>query len=345
MDAFALLMRRPAAAAGSGAAGQKRARPAESVGDAVVDLSRDDDSDGDCDRGAAAVANKVPRRVPTLLSGAPPKRLVLIRHGETNGYHLRDTDLSPVGRAQAGALGTYSALAGVEAVVVSPLTRALQTAVLAFAHGRQLDARLLPGGGTSGGSALVPPDGGAADSNSSAAVSTSSQQSSSALPALPLYVTHLARELAGTKGDVGTDWRAHHPSSGAAVPAASSSSSATAGRPVPPELRPLLPTLAGLPQRWWALHHSGTAAAGGKASASPSSSSASSPADDGAAQAQLAPESRESLRRRVAALRDALRALPHRTVAVVAHAHTLRELGQLPSALGFCEVRVVSLAM
>lgn len=322
MDAFALLMRRPAAGSDGGSGvGKKRPRAAEPADAAVVDLTRDD-GDNAGDREGDAVAT-VPRP-PALLGGAPPKRLVLVRHGETNGYHLRDTDLSPAGRAQASALRAHAALSSVEAVVVSPLTRALQTAVLAFAHGRQLDVRHLPGGRGGGMSA------GAADTTTTAVTVASSSTYSAALP---LYVTHLARELAGTKGDVGTDWRLHHQGDGTAVSAP--------GRPVPPELRPLLPVLAGLPPQWWAQHLSGATLT--SSSQGPSSSSSSSAAS--ASPAEAVHESRESLRRRVAALRDALRALPHRTVAVVAHAHTLRELGQLPSAMGFCEIRIVSLAM
>ena len=73
------------------------------------------------------------------------KEVILVRHGESlaNRTHgsvrqldlgLKDAKLTNEGRRQAEALQKHNDLAGVQVVICSPLSRALQTACIAFAH-------------------------------------------------------------------------------------------------------------------------------------------------------------------------------------------------------------------
>lgn len=310
--------------------GRKRPRPTHEGrcdGPEVIELSDDDDDGGGGGAPTSAAAASPPppqpsppRRLAPLFTaaGAPqpkPKRLILIRHGVTEGYHIIDTPLSPEGRRQAAALGVgCEHLRQLDAVVVSPLRRALQTAVLALGQAWELQPVLLgeaaPG---AGGEPAAPPRGAPGRRR------------------LPMYVTPLARERLSTRGDVGTDW---------APPAASGGGGAGAP-PTPAELRPLVaPVLARLDRGWWARHHHVTLSA-----AAPAPVPAPRPPAGDASASALPPgalrEPTDAFRRRVAALGAALRALPHGTVAVVAHAHTLRELAGSARLLGFCEVQVL----
>merc|ERR1712224_489287 len=73
------------------------------------------------------------------------QRVVLVRHGEgehnaTRNYKLIDPHLTEKGIIQARSLSGHPLFNGVELIVVSPLTRAVQTALEAFGprppHGR-----------------------------------------------------------------------------------------------------------------------------------------------------------------------------------------------------------------
>ena len=79
------------------------------------------------------------------LSG-PTKKLILIRHGESQGQaaksnglnrkrdaSLRDADLTGKGIKQAKNIRDHMPIEEVDLVIVSPLTRALRTALLGFA--------------------------------------------------------------------------------------------------------------------------------------------------------------------------------------------------------------------
>lgn len=74
--------------------------------------------------------------------------LILIRHGETEwsqlGRHtgLTDVPLTPAGRAAAIALKPALAGRDIVAALVSPATRAIETATLAGLSGAQIDADL-----------------------------------------------------------------------------------------------------------------------------------------------------------------------------------------------------------
>lgn len=73
------------------------------------------------------------------------KEVVLIRHGESianrtrgsvrqHDLGLKDAKLSGEGQRQAEALQKHKDLSGIQVVICSPLSRALQTACIAFAH-------------------------------------------------------------------------------------------------------------------------------------------------------------------------------------------------------------------
>ena len=76
-------------------------------------------------------------------AGAGPRRLLLIRHGHTEcfetGLAARDDPLSATGKAQAAHLSassarSLSAVSQVTTVLVSPLARALETALIIFGN-------------------------------------------------------------------------------------------------------------------------------------------------------------------------------------------------------------------
>ena len=361
--AFAVLM---GARKSPPSAGKKREHKGSDAGDddEVVILDEDGESQG------SAIANVRPSiSIPRPIGSVDGrKKLILVRHGATQGYHLRDTGLSDEGRAQAGGLFSKHKhlFEGIEAIVCSPLTRALLTMAIGFGRQYALDLRI----GLNNALTRLPGE--------DTAVSVDSA------PSIPVYVTALAREKLGTRGDVGSDWSefsARHPASsgGSSSTAVSVGTESSMGRRrYPPELQPLLPFLAQhFASPWWAEHHDGKKLLKGstrKASAavntkvdceadvrqslSDSSSSlllssavshtSSSLTAKGKGTAEtgdadIPRESSESLRRRVAALRDFIRALPHRTIAIVAHAHTLKELSQSSKMLGYCEVQVMTL--
>lgn len=79
---------------------------------------------------------------------APPTKVLFCRHGEVETHMVgsfigrTDTPLSDLGRHQAEAIGAYLGDAPIDAIVSSPLRRALDTAApLARALGQKLDVR------------------------------------------------------------------------------------------------------------------------------------------------------------------------------------------------------------
>ena len=77
----------------------------------------------------------------------PPSRIFLLRHGQgehnATGRDIRDALLTKQGEEQASSwMGTVPTL-GVEVVLISPLRRAIQTALLAFQQGRGTPRLLL----------------------------------------------------------------------------------------------------------------------------------------------------------------------------------------------------------
>jgi len=74
--------------------------------------------------------------IPAQMTSAGPSRVLLLRHGQSETNAMRrdmpDPPLTELGRVQAvawkGAIGRF----GAECVLVSPLRRALETALLAF---------------------------------------------------------------------------------------------------------------------------------------------------------------------------------------------------------------------
>ena len=79
---------------------------------------------------------------------ASPRRLLLIRHGHTlsveTGLDMRDDPLSHAGRAQALHAAASAALAPVTLVLVSPLARALETALLMFSARPDVTLHITP---------------------------------------------------------------------------------------------------------------------------------------------------------------------------------------------------------
>lgn len=69
-------------------------------------------------------------------AAAGPSRVLLLRHGQSEAQStktdVRDAPLSDLGRVQAAAWRGKIGALGAEAVLVSPLLRALETALLAF---------------------------------------------------------------------------------------------------------------------------------------------------------------------------------------------------------------------
>ena len=110
----------------------------------VIDLTADDDSQQAgqaADPGQTSPVKAGPQRVPKrarasiapiFKKGKRSIRLLLIRHAHTQGYHIPNTPLSADGVQQAIELGTLLAEHDFQAVIVSPLMRAMQTACIAL---------------------------------------------------------------------------------------------------------------------------------------------------------------------------------------------------------------------
>jgi len=227
------------------------------------------------------------------------QRLVCIRHAMTVGYHVRDTPLAAEGRAAAATLLTrrhYRWVDEVEAVVVSPLTRALQTAMLAFCAAYDLHSGAAGGAGTP----PAPTDTGSGRCRRS----------------VPLLVQPLVRERRATMGDVGSE--------GAVLATVSA-------------FRPAAPQLVALPPTWW-LDPGGSGRGTRAAPAAAHTSTATSTAASSALPPDVPTESAAALTARVAAVRQWLRSLPYRTIAVVSHANFLAALGDTPTRLPYCGV-------
>jgi broad specificity phosphatase PhoE len=119
----------------------------------------------------AAVRTVSPPLVPSTLYPATSGHYVyLIRHGESNGQlvnsmqrrgdlSLVDCGLSALGQQQARSMKERHNLPPMDMILSSPLTRALQTAVLAFPTATQIfvnyDLREF-GGGNKGGRSIIP---------------------------------------------------------------------------------------------------------------------------------------------------------------------------------------------
>jgi broad specificity phosphatase PhoE len=200
----------------------------------VVDLTGSGGSDSDDGDEATGAPPLPPRRDaftalmrgPTTGSTSGPVRtLYCIRHAARQHYTTVDAELTHAGRRDAAALLSRShagvplstLLQGVRAVVVSPLTRTLQTAVLGFSTWRYR-AELLLHAPLTGAAAAVPDDGGGA------------------ADVVRLYIAPLAREHVTTPCCEGRDRR----------PGA-----AAGGPPLPDELSHLAPHLHRLPRGWW----------------------------------------------------------------------------------------------
>ena len=84
-----------------------------------------------------ATRQQIPSAAANTNTAASARRVVLIRHGE--GLHnvrqsqgAIDPRLTPNGQGQAKAIGMRCAKEGFELLIVSPLSRAVETAALAF---------------------------------------------------------------------------------------------------------------------------------------------------------------------------------------------------------------------
>lgn len=211
-------------------------RPDGSPGDGVVDLTGGIDDDGD-DGATSTAARLLPRRDafaaimrrPRAECSAPARTLYCIRHAAREHYLTVDAALTPAGRRDAAGLLTRShagvplsaLLEGVRAVVVSPLTRTLQTAVLGFSAWRcRAELLLPPQPPTAGAGAAAAADGAAAPTDDGA---------------VRFYIAPLAREHVTTPCCEGRDRRP----------------GAVSGPPLPEELAPLAPHLHRLPRGWW----------------------------------------------------------------------------------------------
>lgn len=332
----------------------------------VVDLTRDDD-DESVTRRATTTISTIATVAPMFRAVAerPPRRtLILLRHAVTQGYHLRDTPLSAEGARAARATRVFTA-ARPDVVVCSPLTRALQTLLLAHAGDAAAPALSvswpLAGGGCGGAFVVdaapppLPPHGTAAGSGETPCVRT----------ALPVLVTPLARERLSTRGDEGR-------------PGPALAADAALGR-----LRgALLAAGRHLEDGWWLARHGPRAAAAGWAGSAVSDAAAGgggaaladaaagaaaacgggtpsadrvaaaqdSPDHDAATAPAVAPvhvvprEAGVDFKRRVAALLALLRSLPpaYSRVLIVGHAVLFRELAGVD--LGFCGFAEVRLA-
>ncbi|CAK0847225.1 unnamed protein product, partial [Prorocentrum cordatum] len=86
---------------------------------------------------SAVPRSRSPPAMPGDAAEGPPQRVWLVRHGEgthnaTGRGGVLDPPLTPAGEEQAAALRGHPELQRCELLVVSPLRRAVQTAVAAF---------------------------------------------------------------------------------------------------------------------------------------------------------------------------------------------------------------------
>jgi len=210
----------------------------------VIDLTADGDaataeedsgiSSQEEKRKAAAGLHK-PSRIPIapiFKKGKRPIRLLLIRHAHTQGYHLPNTPLSADGVQQALELGATLATHTFDAVIVSPLMRALQTACIALGRYQQIlqvhaaANRTVKHPPTPPLSGALPPTLSSlaralgnhaaakrsenqhviqqsAGASGSSAASFAAAASGTAGPAVRVVVAPVLREALGTMGDVG----------------------------------------------------------------------------------------------------------------------------------------------
>lgn len=137
-----------------------------------------------CDAGAAST----PRNdIAPLFQRSASRQLICIRHGHTLGYHAVDTGLSEEGRSQAASLlHTVPSVADVDAIICSPLTRAMLTCCIAFAAHKHVE--LSSRSASAGATGYAEEPGASAHSNRRR---------------LPIFVTPLVAERLATVGDVG----------------------------------------------------------------------------------------------------------------------------------------------
>lgn len=253
-----------------------------------------------------------------------PVRLVLVRHARPTSYSVPDPPLRPEACAAARAAGAQPAIAAAiaqaDAMFVSPLLRALQTAVCITAGRRRVHVQQAPALWI-GTSSTV-----AAGDAAEALSSTDEENAEADDPALSVFVCPWLRELRGTPGDT------------------------VAGMPARSALPlPLWTAVRWLPAGWcvqdggqssgqvnvrlvrqaWRAGEEQRGSAGVAASGACSSSAA--PTDR---------ETRASLRHRIGAVRAAVRLYAEQhgwqLVVLVCHAHVMREFG-MPASPGFLQ--------
>jgi broad specificity phosphatase PhoE len=315
-DAFSVLM----SAGKPSVCGHKRSR--ESVADDCVIVIDDDAedatptiSDADMNSWAAAPAkleclhNDATKHFAPLFSTPRiSKRLLLVRHCETQGYHLVDTPLSVRGRQQA--LEMHTALPcgfmdHVGAVVVSPLCRALQTLRLGFQHVWDFDARYYMGAPAD--DKELPSREVAANTAKLVDAVASSAHAANTKRKMPTYICPVARERLLTRGDVGSEREKLMGSS---------------------DLHPFKDALAGLPSGWWNTRSRSNPSRVPSATARPTFATL--PFGESS-------EDMAAFSARVRELREYLRSLPFDSILVLAHANLIAELSGERRRLGYGE--------
>lgn len=114
------------------------------------------------------------------------RKLLFIRHGKTQGYHIIDTPLSTEGITQASQLlHNTPLLHHIDVLIVSPLSRSLQTAIYAFANSPYTLVSQRQWTRNTGSS-----------SSSSSPLTTTKK-------CIPVYITPLVAERINTPGDLG----------------------------------------------------------------------------------------------------------------------------------------------
>ena len=256
---------------------------------------------------------------------AQPVRLVLVRHARPTSYSMPDPPLRPEACAAARAAGAQPAIAAAiaqaDAMFVSPLLRALQTAVCITAGRRRVHVQQAPALWISS------PAMGAASDAEEALSSTDEECTVADDSVLPVFVCPWLRELRGTPGDTV-----------ASMPARSA-------LPLP-----LWTAVRWLPAGWsvqdggqsagevnvrrvrqaWRAREQQRGSAGALASGAPITPSA----------AGTDRETRASLRHRIGAVRTAVRLYAEQhgwqLVVLVCHAHVMREFG-MPASPDFLQ--------
>ena len=276
-------------------------------------------------------------------------KLLLVRHSHTQGYDRLNTPLSQHGVALTGSLAAHLSTMDFQAVITSPLLRALQTTCLA-----------LGGGGATQGSSATPRTFSAevtaswtafaqqhlshlTKSAPSSQTGTAGATAASPSACVPVFVSPLVRERTCCIGDVGEDGSRlaerlkaalarPHRTEGQMGPSGPGQGPHTDLLPdphpatwSPPEL---VEQLHNLPPGWWVPSQQHRSALG---------------------QSYTGPgrETRPGLLKRVTAFRRSLALLPPHvtTVVVVAHNHFLKALANTRKGWDFCEVRPLTVAV